>query len=342
MSFIVRLIGWIGLILFVLAVAVGVMAWQTFQRPFPSADIQPVQRVFDIPRGASPDDVLRRLSAEFGLRQPWLVRWWWRYTGADRKIRSGEVRIDPGWNLRQLTDALIRGERIQHRMTFVPGIRFRQALEKLARRSNLVHRLSPEMTDAQLQKALGWSYPPEGMILPETYFYRRGDSDVSILQRAHRALWRYLERQWPQRAKGLPLKTPYEALILASIVEKETARAEERPLIAGVFVRRLQQGMRLQSDPTTIYGMGERFKGNLTRQDLKERTPYNTYRIGGLPPTPIALPSRAAIDAVLHPAQGDALYFVSKGDGTHYFSRTLQEHNAAVRRFQSKERAMHD
>ena len=336
MNIFLRVAGWIGLAMMVVLIGLAAVVWDVYWHPF-GRDATAQRTVLHIPRQAGVNAVVDRLVQQHGLRQPWVLRAWLRYTGADRQIKPGEVRIDPRWNLKQLTMALIRGPRVEHRITFIPGIRMRQVLAQLARVDNIRHMLPPDIPDERLQKKLGWQYPPEGMILPETYFYRAGDTDVAILQRAHRALWQYLKQAWPHRKRDLPLKTPYEALILASIVEKETGQARERPMIAGVFIRRLQRGMRLQSDPTTIYGMGARFQGNLTRADLREATPYNTYRIQGLPPTPIALASKAAIDAVLHPAEGDALYFVAKGDGTHHFSATLEEHNAAVRRYQLKQ-----
>ena len=174
--------------------------------------------------------------------------------------------------------------------------------------------------------------------MADTYYYPRGLSDVDLLKRSYEAMTNYLAEKWPERDVGLPVKTPYEALILASIVEKETGLASERGMIAGVFSRRLQKNMRLQSDPTVIYGMGEQYQGNIRRRDLNADNPYNTYQRFGLPPTPIALPGRDAIDAVLHPQEGDALYFVSKGDGSHYFSATLEEHNEAVIQYQLKGR----
>jgi len=176
--------------------------------------------------------------------------------------------------------------------------------------------------------------PPEGQFLPETYNYVKGMDDIDILRRAHKALIEALDKQWNSRAADLPLRSPYEALILASIVEKETGRPDERPLIAGVFMRRLKFGMRLQTDPTVIYGMGENYRGNIRRDDLDSDTPYNTYTRDGLPPTPIALPGMPALEAVMHPTPGDALYFVARGDGSHEFSATLDEHNRAVQKYQ--------
>ena len=204
----------------------------------------------------------------------------------------------------------------------------------LAQQPFLVHTLDG-VDDAELMQRLERpGQHPEGWFLPDTYHFPRGTRDIVVLRRALQAMERHLEQNWERRRPDLPLDSPYEALILASIVEKETGIPEERARIAGVFVRRLERGMRLQTDPTVIYGMGDAFDGNIRRRDLRTDTPYNTYTRGGLPPTPIALPSAEAVTAVMHPAAGEALYFVSRGDGSHVFSATLQEHNRAVRRYQ--------
>jgi len=278
---------------------------------------------------------LARLQ-RLGLVHPWLFRHYLSWTGQDRRIQPGEIRLEEHWNMAQLAQALVNGPRVQYRLTLIPGIRFREALRVIQQAPKVKTTLTDEAALASLPERLGSERPMEGQLLPETYFYTAGTTDFELIRRAHKALWAYLNEAWPERAPDLPLKTPYEALILASIVEKETGRAEERPQIAGVFIRRLRKGMRLQSDPTTIYGLGEDFDGNLTRADLRRKTPYNTYRIRGLPPTPICLASKASIDAVLHPAPGRALYFVARGDGTHAFSETLEQHNRAVRRYQLK------
>ncbi len=314
------------------AVVAGLYLWQAWRQPLmPAAQGKVVALADSVPES------LTRLR-QAGLRHETLFRLYLRLSGQDRRVRPGEIRLSDSWNMAELAGAMVSGPRVQYRITFIPGQRFADALQQLARAPRLRHEVSDV---AQARRLLGVEHE-EGQLLPETYFYQAGDTDLSVLQRAHRALWAYLEKAWPRREKGLPLKTPYEALILASIVEKETGRADERPRIAGVFIRRLQKGMRLQSDPTTIYGLGDAFNGNLTRADLRRRTPYNTYRINGLPPTPICLASRASIDAVLHPAHEDALYFVARGDGTHEFSATLEAHNRAVRRYQKKrKRAEH-
>ncbi|MCW8887203.1 MAG: endolytic transglycosylase MltG, partial [Motiliproteus sp.] len=222
--------------------------------------------------------------------------------------------------------------------SLIEGLRASDYLSKLAAHPDLVQTLK-EQSHEQVAKQLGiTSGKLEGWIYPDTYSFTRGTSDLDILTRAYQRMKKVLDQEWQQKQKGLPLNTPYEALILASIVEKETGVAFERPEIAGVFIRRLQKKMRLQTDPTVIYGMGDRYKGNITRADLKRKTAYNTYQIMGLPPTPIANPGKEAIRAVLNPAAGKALYFVAKGDGSHQFSATYAEHNKAVQHYQRSKR----
>ena len=261
----------------------------------------------------------------------WLARW-----EGKAGLKAGEYRLQAGITPTQALDILISGESISHQVTFVEGWQFREWRAALARNEVLVQTLQERGDDEIMALLDPEGRHPEGLFYPDTWHFDRGMSDLDLLRRAYRRMETVLAEEWEQRAEGLPLKTPYEALILASIVEKETGLAEERAAIAGVFTRRLQRGMKLQTDPTVIYGMGERFDGNIRRRDLREDTPYNTYVHKGLPPTPICMPGRAAIHAALHPADGKALYFVARGDGGHVFSATLKEHNAAVRKYQLK------
>ncbi|MCW9025498.1 MAG: endolytic transglycosylase MltG [Gammaproteobacteria bacterium] len=254
------------------------------------------------------------------------------------RINTGEYFIKTGTTPGEFYQQLIEGKVTQYALTIVEGWSFRQMMDAIHSNEVLNHTLK-ELNFSQIMEKLGYpNQHPEGRFLPDTYHFPRGLTDEAFLKRAYTAMETLLTKEWEQREVGLPLKSPYEALILASIVEKETGLASERKAIAGVFTRRLQKRIRLQTDPTVIYGMGERYKGNIRKQDLLRDTPYNTYRRHGLPPTPIALPGKDAIIATLHPDNAQYLYFVSKGDGSHYFSTTLEEHNQAVIKYQLKGR----
>ena len=293
---------------------------------------------YTLEQGANLTRVVRDLARKGLLDKPRYLLLHARLQGNADRIGAGEYRIQAGMTPVEFYRLLVEGKVVQHALTIVEGWTFRQMMTALNAHPQIKHTLA-DATDAQIMAAIG--HPdehPEGRFLPDTWHFPRGMRDVDFLRRAYDAMQVYLAQEWEGRATGLPLKTPYEALILASIVEKETGLASERAAIAGVFIRRLQKRIRLQTDPTVIYGMGERYQGNIRRSDLKRDTPYNTYRRHGLPPTPIALPGRAAIHAVLHPAPGDALYFVARGDGSHHFSATLEEHNRAVIKYQLKGR----
>lgn len=287
----------------------------------------------EVETGASWSSVVRRLAAAGIADQPLVLTTYGQLTGQASRIKAGEYDLAPGMTPSALLQELVAGRVVLRKLTLVEGwsvldilgaIRGEPALEKTLRATG------PE----DLAKELDLPWPSaEGAFLPETYLFARGTSDREILSRAHAALAERLGKAWSSRQSGLPLAKPYDLLILASIVERETALPSERPLIAGVFMRRLGSGMRLQTDPTVIYGLGSRFDGNLRRIDLETDTPWNTYTRAGLPPTPIAAPSGAAIDATAQPADGTALYFVAtgRGDGSHRFSATLEDHEAAVR-----------
>ncbi len=232
-----------------------------------------------------------------------------------------------------------QGKVINYKITFIEGSTFQDMRNSLAA-ANKLQQTTRDWSEAQLMAELGLpSQAAEGMFFPSTYTYTKGMQDLDLLRQANTTLVQILEKAWAERSNNLPYKNSYEALIMASIVERETGAAYERPDIAGVFVRRLQQGMRLQTDPTVIYGMQDHYKGRITRKDLQTPTPWNTYTIYGLPPTPIALPSAEAIKASLNPAAGTSLYFVAKGDGTHQFSNSLAEHNKAVKKYQLQRRS---
>jgi UPF0755 protein len=257
-----------------------------------------------------------------------------RLTGTAQNLRAGRYAVERGTTLAGLLAKLKAGDVIHERLTIVEGMTFRELRAQLAANADL-RQDSATLSPAELLQAIGAGEAhPEGLFAPETYLYDPGSSDLDIWRQAYRAQMSMLQQAWDARDPGLPYKSPYEALIMASIVEKETGQASERPLIAGVFVNRLKRGMLLQTDPTVIYGLGERFDGNLRKRDLLADGPYNSYTRSGLPPTPIALPGRASIEAALKPATTDALYFVARGDGSSHFSSSLDEHNRAVDKFQ--------
>lgn len=254
-------------------------------------------------------------------------------------IKAGEYLIQPNTTLPQLLEQLIDGQVIQYSFTIIEGLTTQELLNKISDDERLVKTLDNVTTTTVMAAINQPEHYGEGKFLPETYNFTAGMTDKEILQRSHQAMTTYLEKSWQNKAEKLPYKTAYEALIMASIIEKETGIAEERAEIAGVFVRRLKKGMRLQTDPTVIYGMGEKFDGNIRRKDLRADTPYNTYTRSGLPPTPIALASKESIYAALHPAEGKSLYFVAtKSEGRHAFSNTLAAHNKAVRKYQLKKK----
>jgi len=291
----------------------------------------------DISRGSSFKDIVgelrqRRLTNAAPL--------YWRLLAEQMRVaarlHAGEYALEHGITPRQLLANMAAGKVLQRKFTIVDGWTFNELRQALARAEKLKHESAGLDDTAIMQKIGAAGEAPEGRFLPETYAYVKGDSDLDILRRAHEAMVKTLAALWPGRDKDLPLATPYDALILASIIEKETGRADERAQIAGVFVRRLQDHMLLQTDPSVIYGMGARYTGKIHKSDLTTDTPYNTYTRPGLPPTPIALPGKPALEAALHPAAGDALYFVARGDGHHVFANTLEEHNRNVDCYQRK------
>lgn len=264
-----------------------------------------------------------------------------RYTGKGVKIRSGEYTYQAEDTLISLIDKMVAGDVKTYTVTLIEGSTIKEAIKALHKSEVLIQKLPSDWTYNSLLKALNINDQthPEGLFFPDTYQIQKGMTDIDVLKRSHKRLKTVLEQEWQKREKNLPLKSAYEALILASIIEKETGVAHEREQIAGVFTRRMQKGMRLQTDPTVIYGLGDRYKGNITRKHLREKTAYNTYTIPRLPPTPIALAGKEAIYAALHPdLTKKDLYFVAKGDGSHYFSETLSQHRKAVRQYQINQR----
>jgi len=294
---------------------------------------------YEIQPGDTLSHISRKLYNDNIIDHPRYLALIGKVKGVANKIKTGEYLFEAGIKPEQLLDQITKGTTIQYSATIVEGLNFREVLAMLDQNQNLTHTLTGLSFDKIMEKLGKPGEHPEGRFLPDTYHFPRGTSDVDFLNRAYDAMDKLIASEWENRQPGLPLKTPYEAIILASIVEKETAITSERGAIAGVFVRRLQKNMRLQTDPTVIYGLGEKFDGNIHRSDLLRDTPYNTYRHRGLPPTPIAMPSIEAIHAALNPEPGDELYFVARGDGSHEFSATLEQHNKAVIKYQLKGRA---
>ncbi|MGV3592269.1 MAG: endolytic transglycosylase MltG [Gammaproteobacteria bacterium] len=283
--------------------------------------------------GTSFRRIVRDLQARRVLPKGYDLVVYARLEGSASRIKTGEYELTPNLTARRFLQKLVDGDVVYHQVRIVEGWTLKQALEVLHAHPALVAQLDANDPQA-IQQAFGTDAYPEGQFFPDTYNFTRGTSDLEVLQRAHALMQQVLDTAWAARDAGLPYNDPQEALTMASIVEKETAVGAERAQIAGVFVRRLQRNMRLQTDPTVIYGLGADFDGNLTRAHLTSDTPWNTYTREGLPPTPIALPGRASIEASLHPDDSDTLYFVARGDGSHYFSATLEEHNRAVRQYQ--------
>lgn len=328
-----RLLKSFFLLLLVLAVVLtgGYYYWR-HQLDAPIALSQP--EIYEVRPGDGARATLARLESRGVIAEQWPFKLLGlvepeRLTG----LRVGEFMLEPGMSGRELLAKLSSNDVVTYTVTIPEGRTFAQMRGLLDAAPKLEHQ-SAGLDDEALMEALGYAGEhPEGRFFPATYRYRKGDSDLELFSQAYRLMSRELERAWASRVEGLPYDDPYQALIMASLIEQETGAPEERREIAGVFVRRLERGMRLQTDPTVVYGLGMVSGQGLTRRDLAADNPYNTYRIDGLPPTPIALPGRASIEAALDPAPGDTYYFVAMGNGRHRFSRTLAEHNAAVQRY---------
>ena len=313
------------------AVAAGFAYWWIALRPLPLPE-NPYS--FTVRTGATLRAVAHELTAARVLPADWTLVGLARLRGVDRTIKAGNYEVASGTTLAGLLAKLTQGDATQTSFTIVEGWTIRDLREALRTDEDIVKQVA-DLPAAELMAKIGASEEePEGWFFPDTYFFAIGTTDASILVRAHRLMRERLAAAWEARATGLPIARPYEALILASLVEKETGRASDRPLVASVFVNRLRQGMHLQTDPSVIYGIGEHFKGNLRRRDLERDQVFNTYTREGLPPTPIALPSQASLDAVLHPPSTPYLYFVARGDGSSEFSANLADHNRAVAKYQ--------
>lgn len=287
--------------------------------------------IITVKRGDTLASLNRELVQRGIIHSDWVLPVYARLNPQAANIKAGDYRIDASASLPSLMNDITNGKVVVYNITVVEGKTFKDLRASLVQTAGIEHTLN-DKTDAQIATLLGIDGSPEGWFMPETYQFHRGSSDLELLKRMYGEMQRTLEQEWPNRAEGLPLANPYQALTLASIIEKETGVASERPQIAGVFVRRLQKDMLLQTDPSVIYGAAD-YHGDLTRKHLQTDTPYNTYINKGLPPTPIALPGKASIQAALHPADGDSLYFVADGKGGHTFSATYEEHQQAVARY---------
>jgi UPF0755 protein len=316
------------------AVVLAALALGAYVYWFSITELAPEAIIYEVRPGTTLRGFARQMHQQGVLPDSHTLVWLAYLRGQDRNLKAGEYRFRNGITPSRMLEQVIAGRVVEYPVAIIEGWTFKQVLEALAAAPRLTHTVQA-LKPYQIMASLG--YPgmhPEGRFYPDTYYYSAGMSDLIVLQRAFQKMDQRLQQEWANRDANVPLKSPDEALILASIVEKETGKAEERPLIAGVFLQRLRMGMKLQTDPTVIYGMGDKYHGNIGIKDLRTYTPYNTYSIKGLPPTPIAMPSGEALHAALNPAETKALYFVARGDGGHVFSETLSQHNEAVVKYQ--------
>ncbi len=320
----------------VVAIAVAIDMYLFLNKPMPVQSTV----LYEFKTGSSVASLAKDLTNKELIDRPYYLSIWTRITGKARKLKAGEYKIKPGMSPNELLHAMIHAKVQQYSITLVEGKPFWQMMNQINESPNLKHYLRG-LTNNEIMKKIGHAGEhPEGRFYPDTYHFPKGMSDIQFLKRAYKEMEMRLQKAWDKREKDLPFKTPYEALIMASIVEKETALVDERTRIAGVFINRLNKKMRLQTDPTVIYGLGEKFDGDIRFRDLRRDTPYNTYTRKGLPPTPIAMPGQGAIDAVMHPDKTEYIFFVARGDqsGSHVFSTNLKDHEKAVNQFQRKKR----
>ncbi|MBI5918353.1 MAG: endolytic transglycosylase MltG [Nitrosomonadales bacterium] len=318
-------------LLLLLAVAVGYYALTPLNLPATPFE-------FTLKSGSSLKGAARQMQQVGLLQQGWAFAWMGRALGKSGQIKAGSYELSEPVTPLRLLEIISKGEVSMMQLSVIEGWSFSQLRAALNAHPDVMHDTATLSEVEILQRIGATELQAEGLFFPDTYYFNKGDSDLAILRRAYRTMQNALSEQWQARDEGLPLRDIYQALTLASIVEKETGAEADRGMIAAVFENRLRRGMLLQTDPTVIYGLGERFDGNLRKSDLLTDTPYNTYTRGGLPPTPIALPGKAALQAVLHPPKTQALYFVARGDGSSVFSSTLEEHNRAVYRYQKSHR----
>jgi UPF0755 protein len=324
-------------VVFILGSFAAVWLWTDYQHVLNEPMQLPKDGiVLDVKQGDNFKKITKDIENKGFLKNASYLYWYARLNKQAHLIHAGEYAIAATTTPIQLLDLLVAGKTITYSQTLIEGWNFKQVLAAIAQNPSIRQTLT-DVKPGEVMARLGYAgQHPEGRFFPDTYHFPRGTTDVAFLQRAYQRMQQVLQQAWEKRAQNIPLKTAEEALILASVVEKETGVPHERAAISGVFTRRLQMGMKLQTDPTVIYGMGDRFKGDIRYKDLREDTPYNTYVHYGLPPTPICMPGKEAIQAAVNPEEGKALYFVAKGDGSHQFSATLKAHNAAVKKYQLK------
>ncbi|OIQ98550.1 putative aminodeoxychorismate lyase [mine drainage metagenome] len=320
-------------ILLSLMVALILSVWLVYYALMP-LKLKPNSQEIVIQANSSLRSIANQLVSQGVLKEPWRFILIAKLLNKAQILQAGNYTLNKNISPYQLILSLNHGKTTQGSVTFIEGRTFAQMRDKLAT-NDAVKQSILNLPESEVLRLIGSEYTvAEGLFFPDTYYFNRNTSDVTLLQRSYEAMRNKLNKAWMGREENLPYKNSYQALIMASIIEKETGKASERPMIAGVFINRLRIGMRLQTDPTVIYGMGSQFNGNIRKKDLTADTPYNTYTRGGLPPSPIAMPGMASIEAALHPAKTKALYFVGKGDGSHAFSDNLDEHNRAVVRYQ--------
>jgi UPF0755 protein len=316
----------------------GYWLWTEYNSALTTPVVTDNTHILEIKKGDNFQKISNKLLEQGIAIKPLWFKFIAQQNKVSHKLKAGEFELKAGLTMPEILTILTKGKSRQYSITFPEGWSFKQIIQQVHKNKYLVKTLDSNDFQEVMEKVGSKQQHPEGMFFPETYYFEKNTTDLTLLKRAHRKMQAVLDEEWKNKEAGLPLDTPYKTLILASIIEKETGAKIERPEISGVFTRRLRKGMRLQTDPTVIYGMGDNYKGNIRYKDLRQATPYNTYVINGLPPTPIAMPGQAAIHAALHPTKGKTLYFVAKGDGsgTHYFSSSLKEHNNAVNKYQRK------
>lgn len=323
-------------VLLILLSAALFFLWNGYNHALTDPVIFDQDKVVEIKKGDNFNKITNKLIEQDIAIQPFWFRFIAYQGKVANKLKAGEYVLSAGLTMPDILAKLVEGKSLQYSITFPEGWSFKQVLQEIQKNTYITKTLDIGDFKGIMSQLTSEYTHPEGLFFPDTYFFEKNATDLSLLKKSYAKMQLVLEAEWKVKEEGLPIKSAYQALILASIIEKETGAAKERPQIAGVFTRRLRKGMLLQTDPTVIYGMGDEYKGNIRYKDLRKPTPYNTYVIKGLPPTPIAMPGKAAIHAALHPMKGKSIFFVARGDGTHVFSETLREHNNAVNKYQRK------